>query len=93
MSLASVPPEFPDPENPSATTGLVTTYDTEIVEPEQAVVAAAGALPVGKPRSTFRRGLEVFLENKLAVTGVAIFVFMLLFCFVGPLLYTLTSSR
>ena len=87
MSLASVPPEFPDPENPSATTGLVTTYDTEIVDPEQAVAAAAGALPAGKPRSTFRRGLEVFLENKLAVIGVAIFVFMLLFCFVGPLLY------
>ena len=73
MSLASVPPELPDPENPSATTGLVTTYDTEIAEPEQAVAAAAGALPAGKPRSTFRRGLEVFLENKLAVTGVAIF--------------------
>ena len=70
MSLASVPPELPDPENPSATTGLVTTYDTEIVEPEQAAAAAAGALPAGKPRSTFRRGLEVFLENKLAVTGV-----------------------
>ena len=34
MSLASVPPEFPDPENPSATTGLVTTYDTEIVDPD-----------------------------------------------------------
>jgi peptide/nickel transport system permease protein len=87
MSLASVPPEFPDPENPSATTGLVTTYDTEITEPEQAVAVAAGALPAGKPRSTFRRGLEVFLENKLAVTGVGIFVFMLLFCFVGPLIY------
>jgi peptide/nickel transport system permease protein len=86
MSLASVPPELPDPENPSVTTGLVTTYDTEIHEPEQAVEEAA-ALPAGKPRSTFRRGLEVFLENKLAVTGVGIFFFMLLFCFVGPQLY------
>ena len=86
MSLASVPPELPDPENPSATTGLVTTYDTEIHEPDQAIAEAA-ALPAGKPRSTFRRGLEVFLENKIAVAGVGIFVFMLLFCFVGPLLY------
>jgi peptide/nickel transport system permease protein len=85
MSLASVPPELPDPQNPSATTGLVTTYDTELVEPEQAI--APGALPAGKPRSTFRRGLEVFLENKLAVIGVGIFAFMVLFCFVGPLLY------
>jgi len=87
MSLASVPPELPDPENPSATTGLVTTYDTEIVEPDQAAAVAAGVLPAGKPRSTFRRGLEVFVENKLAVTGVGIFAFMILFCFVGPLLY------
>ena len=45
------------------------------------------ALPAGKPRSTFRRGLEVFMENKLAVTGVCIFVFMILFCFVGPHIY------
>ena len=27
------------------------------------------------------------MENKLAVTGVGIFVFMLLFCFVGPQIY------
>ena len=37
---------------------------------------AAGMLPAGKPRSAFRRGLEVFLENKLAVAGVVIVVFM-----------------
>ncbi len=29
----------------------------------------------------------MFLENKLAVTGVGIFVFFLLFCFLGPHLY------
>ena len=44
-------------------------------------------LPATKPRSAFRRGLEVFLENKLAVAGVAIIVAMLLFCFVGPYIY------
>src|SRR5262249_9510617 len=44
-------------------------------------------LPAGKPRSAFRRSLEVFLENKLAVTGVAIFVAMFLFCFLGPVFY------
>jgi peptide/nickel transport system permease protein len=49
--------------------------------------AASGGLPAGRPRSTFRRALEVFGENKLAVTGVAIFAFMLLFCFLGPHLY------
>jgi peptide/nickel transport system permease protein len=54
-------------------------------EDEPAV--AADLKPGGKPRSTFRRGVEVFLENKLAVTGVCIFAFMILFCFIGPLIY------
>jgi peptide/nickel transport system permease protein len=48
---------------------------------------AAGVMPTGKPRSAFRRGLEVFVENKLAVTGVGIFAAMLVFCFLGPLVY------
>jgi peptide/nickel transport system permease protein len=48
---------------------------------------APGMLPAGKPRSAFRRSLDVFVENKLAVTGVAIFVAMVLFCFVGPFVY------
>jgi peptide/nickel transport system permease protein len=80
MSLGGLPPEpIPAPE---AVAGLATVpaADTE-------AAVAPGMLPAGKPRSTFRRGLEVFLENKLAVTGVCIFVFMVLFCFVGPYLY------
>jgi peptide/nickel transport system permease protein len=81
MSLTGIPPELPDPGNPAAT-GLAT-----VTEPTLGGTAPSGALPTGKPRSTFRRGLEVFLENKLAVTGVGIFVFMLLFCFVGPQVY------
>jgi peptide/nickel transport system permease protein len=48
---------------------------------------APGMLPAGKPRSAFRRSVDVFVENKLAVTGVAIFVAMLLFCFIGPFVY------
>ena len=31
--------------------------------------------------------LRVFLENRLAVVGVGILVFMFLFCFVGPIFY------
>jgi peptide/nickel transport system permease protein len=48
---------------------------------------AAGLLPATKPRSAFRRGLEVFFENRLSVVGVSIIVLMLLFCFLGPLVY------
>jgi peptide/nickel transport system permease protein len=82
MSLSSFPPEPIPSDDPSAI-GVATV--TQEQETEAAV--ASGMLPAGKPRSTFRRGLEVFLENKLAVTGVGIFVFMLLFCFIGPLIY------
>jgi peptide/nickel transport system permease protein len=81
MSLAGLPPE-PIPSPVPGTVGLVTA-----VTPDTDAAVASGLLPAGKPRSTFRRGLEVFLENKLAVTGLGIFVFMLLFCFVGPHIY------
>jgi peptide/nickel transport system permease protein len=76
----NLPPE-PDPAGmPGFGLATVTT-------PPEKAVAAPGMLPAGKPRSAFRRGLEVFLENKLSIVGVAIFVVMLLFCFVGPLIY------
>jgi peptide/nickel transport system permease protein len=35
----------------------------------------------------FARGLEVFVENKLALAGVTILVLIAGFCFIGPLLY------
>jgi peptide/nickel transport system permease protein len=57
------------------------------IAPEHDPSVAPGMLPAGKPRSAFRRGLEVFVENKLAVTGVTIIVAMLVFCFIGPLVY------
>jgi peptide/nickel transport system permease protein len=82
MSILNVPPEVPDPTNPSAV-GLA-----EIPEvPAGDAAVAAGILPAGKPRSAFRRGVEVFVENKVAVAGVAIIVAMVVFCFLGPLVY------
>jgi len=47
----------------------------------------AGSLAAAKQRGLLRRGWEVFAENKLALAGVAVIVFMVLFCFVGPLIY------
>jgi peptide/nickel transport system permease protein len=88
MSINTIPPELPDPDNPAAS-GLATV--THVPQMDEAV--ATGLLPAGKPRSTFRRGLEVFLENRLAVSGVIIFAFMLLFCFVGPLIYHTNQLR
>jgi peptide/nickel transport system permease protein len=86
LNLPPEPVPLPPEQVPldSALSGLAT------VAPEHdptAAPVALGMLPAGKPRSAFRRSLDVFLENKLAVTGVAIFVAMVLFCFIGPFFY------
>jgi peptide/nickel transport system permease protein len=46
-----------------------------------------GLAPAGKPRGMLRRAWEVFAENKLALAGLGFVVFIVLFCFVGPLFY------
>ena len=48
---------------------------------------APGWGPSVKPRSLLRRGWEVFAENKLALASLGVVLFMVLFCFVGPLIY------
>ena len=55
--------------------------------PGSDTVASPGALPATKPRGMFLRGLEVFLENKLAIVGVVLLVLIFGFCFLGPLFY------
>jgi len=49
--------------------------------------ADLGLEPVSKPRGMLRRGWEVFAENKLALGSLGFVIFILLFCFVGPLFY------
>jgi peptide/nickel transport system permease protein len=58
----------------------------------QAVTAADGTVaPEGGDSSSVggmgRQILQVFLENRLAVVGLFVIVFFILFCFVGPALY------
>jgi peptide/nickel transport system permease protein len=48
---------------------------------------APAVLPATKPRGMFLRGLEVFLENKLAVIGVIVLAAIFIFCFIGPYFY------
>ncbi|HTW03821.1 MAG TPA: ABC transporter permease [Streptosporangiaceae bacterium] len=59
-------------ESPGATPGPEAT-------PEGGTVAAGG--------SPWRAILSVFIQNRLAIVGVAIVIAMVLFSFVGPLLY------
>jgi ABC-type dipeptide/oligopeptide/nickel transport system permease subunit len=42
---------------------------------------------VGPVQSGWRLGLREFAQNKLAVVGIAILLFFVLFCFAGPLVY------
>ncbi len=58
---------------------------TLIAEPAPGDVP--GQQATAKPRSMFRRGWEVFAENKLALVGLGFVIFIFLFCFVGPHIY------
>jgi peptide/nickel transport system permease protein len=66
----------PDPTDEHGASAL-TAAETE----------ATGQAPTVKPRSLLRRGWEVFAENKLALASLGVVVFMVLFCFAGPLIY------
>jgi peptide/nickel transport system permease protein len=55
--------------------------------PELPSAGPSGGQIHAKPRSMFRRGWEVFAENKLALVGLGFVVFIFLFCFVGPHIY------
>ena len=60
--------------------------DTAVL-PSETPEAIEGALAAAKPRSMLRRGWEVFAENRLALASLGMVVFIVLFCFVGPLIY------
>ncbi|MGO9278858.1 MAG: ABC transporter permease [Streptosporangiaceae bacterium] len=49
--------------------------------------AELGMTPAAKPRSLLRRGWEVFAENKMALASLVLLLLIVLFCFVGPLIY------
>jgi peptide/nickel transport system permease protein len=49
--------------------------------------AQLGLAPAEKPRGLVRRGWDVFAENKLALVSLGMIVFIVLFCFLGPVFY------
>ena len=81
MSM-NVPP--PLPQDPAKTL-VAPSADLDLVESGAPVVAPG--MEAVATRSMFRRGLEVFAENKLALIGTALLVAIVLFCFAGPLVY------
>jgi len=64
-----------------------------LVTHEQAVATAASAGETGASNGIGRLILRGFVKNRLALVGVGIVVLMVLFCFVGPLLYHTDQVR
>ncbi len=83
----TIPSSGSEPLAPGIDTPLVPGLGSIVPDEIEPGPDAPGALPAGKSRSMFVRGLEVFIENKLALVGVVILVAMVLFCYIGPLLY------
>ena len=77
--MAMIPP-------PGAESGQQLGRSATVMEPTSAP-DGAGPLTAAKPRSMLRRGWEVFAENKLALASVVMIVFIVLFCYIGPLIY------
>jgi peptide/nickel transport system permease protein len=49
--------------------------------------AELGLEAAAKPRGMLRRAWDVFAEHKMALAGLGFLIFIVLFCFVGPLIY------
>jgi peptide/nickel transport system permease protein len=50
-------------------------------------LAQLGAPPAKKRRGLLRRSWDVFAENRLALVGLCFTIFIVLFCFLGPVFY------
>jgi peptide/nickel transport system permease protein len=78
----ATPPPGPEdllgPVAPAPAGDIVAPPDVHAI-PEGGEVSSVGGMG--------RQILRVFIENKLAVVGLFVIVFFILFCFVGPLLY------
>jgi peptide/nickel transport system permease protein len=60
-------------------------HENRPAEPERTKDSGDGELL--QSESVLRLNARVFMENRLAVVGVAMVIFFVLFCFVGPLFY------
>jgi peptide/nickel transport system permease protein len=81
-----------DPVYSTVTASTPMPIGLEAVSPDEMTGIPTG----GEARGTGNLGvqiLRVFVQNKLAVVGVAIIVFFVLFCFVGPHLYSTNQTN
>ena len=80
MTMITPPPDIPpaglSPEAVEDGAGLTAVEAAEL-----------GLTPATKPRGLVRRAWDVFAENKLALASLGFIVFIVLFCFLGPVFY------
>jgi peptide/nickel transport system permease protein len=69
-------------DQPHSTVAPVSSETTQ-EKPEEVQDVA----PAFEAQGVWRLAFNVFVQNRLAVVGVGIVVFMVLFCFVGPFIY------
>jgi peptide/nickel transport system permease protein len=75
----------PPPDIPSASVAQADADGGGVLTAAEA--SKLGLAPAQKPRSLLARGWDVFAENKLALASLGVVVFIVLFCFIGPLIY------
>lgn len=80
-------PDQPPPLSPDSAEILVAPSAEMQDVLEARALGVAPGMEAPPTRSMFRRGLEVFAENKLALIGTGMLVLIVLFCFVGPHIY------
>jgi peptide/nickel transport system permease protein len=85
MSMIIPPPGESPPAGVAIEPDL--TDEDEASAPTAAGAQSPGRAPSVKPHSPLRQGWEVFAENKLALASLGVVVFVVLFCFAGPLIY------
>src|ERR1700723_3768989 len=82
---------MPSDDEHDARRSMWSEADAPRVELAVSADAAAEQTPLGgeavSTGSMFRQITSVFTENKLAVIGLVVIVFMVLFCWLGPVFY------
>jgi len=71
----------PLPQESALSIGPISVAPVDVPAEVQDIV------PAYESQGVWRLAVQVFLEHRLAVIGLGIVVFMVLFCFVGPLIY------
>jgi peptide/nickel transport system permease protein len=85
MAMITPPGGGPLPITPPADPAQADAGGSGVLTAAEA--AKLGLAPAQKPRGLLARGWDVFAENKLALVSLGVVVFIVLFCFVGPLIY------